>query len=179
MPKPLPFVTDCAGAVVWRGGCVLAALSVNLASAQAVEKGAHGAVRFEHKDWALQCDNTRTCRAVGYQAEGSDSEPVSILLTREAGPDSPVRVDLQVSTEKAAPAELRLQVGKLVLGDLQGDIAQVPAGQVPRLVRELLQSDEATVSAGQERWTLSLAGASAVLLKMDEVQGRVGTPGAR
>lgn len=135
---------------------------------------------FQHKDWALQCDNTRTCRAVGYQSEAGDSEPVSILLTREAGPGTPVVVDLQVSSEKANPAQLHLKVGKLSLPSLtaQTETAHVPAAQVPRLLQELLRNDEATVTAGKDQWTLSLAGASAVLLKMDEVQGRVGTPGA-
>lgn len=136
------------------------------------------AISFQHKDWALQCDNTRTCRAVGYQAEGGDSEPVSVLLTRDAGPDKPVQVELQVYSEMASPAVLQIKVGAFVLGGLKGDAPRVPAAQVPRLLQELLKNDEATVSAGKDRWTLSLAGANAVLLKMDEAQGRLGTPGA-
>lgn len=136
-------------------------------------------VSFQHKDWALQCDNTRTCRAVGYQSETGDSEPVSILLKRQAGPNARVQVDLQVYSEKVELAALELRVGKLSLRDLEGhDIARVPAGQVPRLLQELQKNDKATVTAGKDQWTLSLAGASAVLLKMDEAQGRVGTPGA-
>lgn len=172
-------LTDRAGGFLACVLCVLA-FAVKPSLVQAVGKEAKDKepVGFQHKDWALQCDNTRTCRAVGYQSEGGDSEPVSILLTREAGPDTPVRVDLQVSTEKASPAALHLKVGKLSLPGLQGDTPRVPAGQVPRLLQELLKSDEAIVSAGKDQWTLSLAGASAVLLKMDEAQGRVGTPGA-
>ena len=137
-----------------------------------------GPVGFQHKDWGLQCDNTRTCRAVGYQAESGDSEPVSIRLTREAGPNTPVLIDLQVSTEKTSPSALQLKVGKLLLTGLTGDIARVPASQVPGLLQELLKNQDATVTAGADQWVLSLAGASAVLLKMDEAQGRVGTPGA-
>ena len=155
--------------------CALAG-TLPLVPARAADKNA--ADHFTHKDWALQCDNTRTCRAVGYQAETGDSEPVSMLLTREAGPDTPVLVDLQVYSEKANPAALRLKVGKFSLPPLAGDTPRVPAAQVPRLIQELLRNDEATVVAGKDQWTLSLAGASAVLLKMDEVQGRVGTPGA-
>lgn len=162
----------------------MALLAAAVLPAQALANGGKdghdgkGPVSFQHKDWALQCDNTRTCRAVGYQAETGDSEPVSILLTREAGPDTPVQVELQVSTEKASPAALQITVGKFSLTGLAGDMPHVPAVQVPRLLQELLKNDEATVSAGKDRWTLSLAGASAVLLKMDEAQGRVGTPGA-
>lgn len=144
---------------------------------QGADKGKEP-VSFQHKDWALQCDNTRTCRAVGYQSESGDSEPVSLRLTREAGPDTPVQVDLQVSSEKATPASLHLKVGALSLPGLQGDTPRVPAAQVPRLLQELLKNEEATVAAGKDRWALSLAGATAVLLKMDEAQGRVGTPGA-
>lgn len=171
MPAPL-------AAYFVRGAfaCALAWAVSLIAPVHAADK--NSAVQFEHKDWALQCDNTRACRAVGYQAETGDSEPVSVLLTREAGPDTPVQVELQVFTEKANPASLRLKVGKLTLPPLQGDTPQVPAPQVPRLIQELLRNEEATVTAGKDVWTLSLAGASAVLLKMDEVQGRVGTPGA-
>ena len=143
--------------------------------AQAADKEAVG---FTHKDWGLQCDNTRACSAVGYQSDAGDSGPVSIRLTREAGPGTPVLVDLQVSTEGATPASLKLQVGKLSLSGLKGDIARVPAGQVAALLQELQKNDEATVTAGKEQWVLSLSGANAVLLKMDEAQGRVGTPGA-
>ncbi|CAN7149408.1 DUF1176 domain-containing protein [Acidovorax sp. LjRoot117] len=164
-----------------RAGGVLAcalALSAPWLPAHAAEPPTDG-VSFQHKDWALQCDNTRTCRASGYQSEAGDSEPVSILLTRKAGPNTPVQMDLQVYSEKIGLAALELRVGKLSLRDLEGhDNARVPAGQVPRLLQELLKNDQATVTSGKDQWTLSLAGASAVLLKMDEAQGRVGTPGA-
>jgi hypothetical protein len=179
----MPSVTDRAAAPLWRVGWVLV-FAANLLPLQAAQAAGQdlpdikGPVSFQHKDWALQCDNTRTCRAVGYQAEASDSEPVSILLVREAGPGAPVRVELQVSSEDASPTELTIAVGNVSLPGLRGDTPQVPAGQVPRLLQALLQNEEATVSAGKGRWTLSLAGATAVLLKMDEAQGRVGTPGA-
>lgn len=137
-----------------------------------------GPVRFAHKDWGLQCDNTRTCRAVGYQSDSGDSEPVSIRLIREAGPDTPVLVDLQVLSESTPPPSLQLKVGQFTVPGLSGDMPRIPAGQVARLLQELLKNEEATVTAGKSRWVLSLAGASAVLLKMDEAQGRVGTPGA-
>ena len=136
------------------------------------------AVGFEHKDWSLQCDNTRACRATGYQDENVDAQPVSMLVSREAGPGTPVEIKLTVYTEGAAPAALRLAVGRKVIGGLKGDPASVPAKDVPEVLRQLLNADTATVQAGKQRWTLSLAGVKAVLLKMDETQGRIGTPGA-
>jgi len=162
----------------WSALAAALLIAVPLAPAQADENKIAD-VSFQHKDWALQCDNTRTCRAVGYQAEAGDSEPVSILLTRAAGPGTPVQVDLQVYTEKTELEALELRVGKLLLRDLEGhEVSRVAAHQVPRFLRELLKNDEATVTSGKDQWTLSLAGVSAVLLKMDEAQGRVGTPGA-
>ena len=174
------FAADRAGGLLACALAVAAGLPpARAAGTQAPAAQARAeAASFQHKDWALQCDNTRTCRAVGYQSEGGDSEPVSILLTRAAGPQTPVQVDLQVYTEKADPKTLDLQVGTLQVRGLAGAVPRVPAAQVPRLLQELQKNDEATVTAGTDRWTLSLAGATAVLLKMDEAQGRIGTPGA-
>jgi len=179
--SPVPSVPSMPSMRTRRAAAALScaaalALAAGLAPVQAADK--KDPVGFQHKDWALQCDNTRTCRAVGYQSESGDSEPVSMLLTRAAGPGTPVQVELQVYTEKANPASLQLKVGKLSLSGLDGAVPRVPVGQVPRLLQELLKNDEATVVAGKDEWTLSLAGASAVLLKMDEAQGRIDTPGA-
>lgn len=40
---------------------------------------------FTSQDWQVVCDNTRTCRIAGYQAENNSEFPVSVLLTRRAG----------------------------------------------------------------------------------------------
>ncbi|NBD19090.1 DUF1176 domain-containing protein [Aquabacterium fontiphilum] len=50
-------------------------------------------VSFGHLDWELACDNTRTCRAAGYQPEEAGLA-VSLLLTRAAGPGTPVQARL-------------------------------------------------------------------------------------
>ncbi|MFX9065572.1 DUF1176 domain-containing protein, partial [Acinetobacter baumannii] len=50
---------------------------------------------FDHKDWQLACDNTRTCRAAGYSVDG-DEMPVSILLTRKAGPGQAVTGEVMI-----------------------------------------------------------------------------------
>ena len=41
---------------------------------------------FQHHDWELVCDNTRTCRAAGYHAEDGRHPPLSVLLERRSGP---------------------------------------------------------------------------------------------
>ena len=47
-----------------------------------------------YQDWDLICDNTGTCRMAGYQENRDD--PVSILFTREAGPNTPVEGELTI-----------------------------------------------------------------------------------
>ena len=37
---------------------------------------------FSYKDWVVVCDNTRSCQAAGFQAEGEESEPMALQLTR-------------------------------------------------------------------------------------------------
>lgn len=133
-------------------------------------------VSFEHHDWELRCDNTRTCRAAGYQEEGEWA--VSMLVSRAAGPNAPVQVQVIALTDVSSPSTMTLSVGRQVIGELQGDPASVPAHKVPDLLRQLLDAATATVQSGNWTWTLSLRGAKAVLLKMDEAQGRLGTPGA-
>jgi hypothetical protein len=152
----------------------LSALSA--APAAAADKDS---VSFSHNDWELACDNTRTCRAAGYQAESGEGEPVSMLITRKAGPGTTVDIELQTGGEEDAKGPLRFKVGKATLPGLEGGSASLEDNQVRIVLPELLKGDEATLAdSGKRKWTLSLSGLNAVLLKMDEVQGRVGTPGA-
>lgn len=133
-------------------------------------------VFFQHHDWELRCDNTRTCRAAGYQEDGEPA--VSMLVSRAAGPNTPMQVQVIALTDVSSPSTMALSVGRQVIRGLQGDPASVPAHEVPDLLRQLLNAATATVRSGNQTWTLSLRGAKAVLLKMDEAQGRLGTPGA-
>lgn len=157
------------------------------ASAQAPERG----LSFAHKDWELVCDNTRTCRAAGYHAEGDDDMAgVSVLLTRKAGPREPVTGELLLAsygddTQAAKlPKGARLgmfvdgrAVGTVVWADDSGGLALSPA-QTQALLQALVGTGRVVWKAGKAQWALSNAGATAVLLKMDEFQGRVGTSGA-
>jgi hypothetical protein len=159
-----------------KSACIATVLSLCALFAAAAEKGD---VAFSYKDWELVCDNTRTCRAAGYQDESSGSEPVSMRLTRAAGPHTGVAVDLQIGDDNGVKGTLRLKAGKAVIDGLQASGDSLDADQARTLLPELLRNGTATVSAsGKKRWTLSLAGLSAVLLKMDEAQGRLDTPGA-
>ena len=159
------------------GACVLPALAA-----------APAGFRFVHQDWEVACDNTRACRAAGY-GDGEDAEApaASVLLTRPAGPHSPVTVALQLDSYNgdragAKPGAVTMwvdgrELGQVVIGGdpMKGELNTAQA-------RALLEAVAATGTVQWQddarTWVLSNHGASAVLLKMDEFQGRLGTPGA-
>lgn len=170
---------------------VRALLLVALLSPFAVQAEVAEGLRFEHEDWMLVCDNTRTCRAVGYQRFFEDSEAVSVLLTRKAGPNEPVRgtvkigeLDLEESAYQRliSDARLSLVINGKKIGSVAIDAgflgAELPDALLLPLLAALRRDSVIEWVHEQHRWRLSDTGASAVLLKMDDVQGRIGTPGA-
>jgi hypothetical protein len=50
------------------------AMVVTAGAASSPASGVAEGLYFSHKDWELVCDNTRTCRALAYQA-GEDEGP--------------------------------------------------------------------------------------------------------
>ena len=142
---------------------------------------------FSHADWELACDNTGTCRAAGYQA-GQDGPAVSVLLTRKAGPGEPVSGQLLIgspgSDAARAPLPALLKLTLRIDGKRAGTVSagRKSAPLSPTMVAALLRALPGTAgiawTGGARHWTLSSGGAAAVLLKMDEFQGRIGTRGA-
>jgi hypothetical protein len=178
MPKPISLLS-----------VTLALLTAPLAL---LAQDAQPGVRFQHKDWELACDNTGHCTAAGYQRDGD--RPVSVKLERAPGPNTPIKAQLQLGTDPDTPeADRQLPPGtRLVLtigerrvgraiGPFGGEspVLDLPAEQAQAVLAALRGTDEIVWRAGPARvWTLSGDGANAVLLKMDEAQGRLGTPGA-
>jgi hypothetical protein len=140
-------------------------------------------ISFSRKDWELVCDNTRTCRAAGYHPEG-DEPNATILLTRAAGPNQPVTIQLQLADDERhpLPGQVAMTIAQRTVGtvrlDSKSDIGVLSHEQVQALLPALLKDELVAWSANGITWTISTAGANAVLLKMDEFQGRVDTPGA-
>lgn len=144
---------------------------------------------FSHNDWEVVCDNTRTCRAAGYQSD-DDKLAVSVLLTRKAGPRQPVTGELMIGTyddeealSKLPPVlQLSMRINGRALGkvELHKDeaAAKLSSEQVAALLAALPHKSSIEWAAGENRWRLSDKGAAAVLLKMDEFQGRIATQGA-
>jgi len=152
-------------------------------AAAATTRAADNGLEFSHSDWQLVCDNTHTCRAAGYAPEGGE-DGASVLLTRDAGPGQPVNAELQVSdTDEPAAADLHLHIDGRDLGALGADGEQgghaLSRAQSGALLAALLRDSRIHVAHRDgRRWELSDQGAAAVLLKMDEFQGRLDTPGA-
>ncbi|KGF79981.1 hypothetical protein IA69_21420 [Massilia sp. JS1662] len=138
---------------------------------------------FSHKDWELACDNTRTCRAAGYHEE-DDGPNATILLTRAAGPNQPVKVELQLADDERHPApdQLAMSIDGRALGivrnDVKTSILTLTDTQVRALLPALQKNGRIAWTGKGTTWTVSTAGANAVLLNMDEFQGRLDTPGA-
>lgn len=136
---------------------------------------------FEHKDREVACDNTRTCRAAGYASDKADNK-ASILLTRKAGPSQPVRTQLRLGeTAPALPSTVQTHIDGHALGEVKignDAIGDLTAAQTASLLGALSTRAQLKWDAKGKSWTISAEGANAVLLKMDEFQGRIGTPGA-
>jgi hypothetical protein len=150
-------------------------------------------VYFEHEDWELACDNTLTCRAAGYQVDDAVLS-LSVLLTREGGPNQAVSGKLMLgsyddSTWDHLPnvVNLSLYINEQSAGELTMTKPKLTGDLTPGQVTALLDAVVGTsyiefryqpARGASTSWYLSDQGASAVLLKMDEFQGRLDTPGA-
>jgi invasion protein IalB len=165
------------------------ALVAAAGAASPTASGSAESLYFSHKDWQLVCDNTRTCRAVGYQA-GEDEGPVALKLERKAGPGEPIKASLMIGLDedgeakKGRPTELKLTmridgkaIGRVTVNRSEL-VAPLKEEQMAALLKALRRSTEVEWATKDLSWRLSDVGAAAVLLKMDEFQGRVGTVGA-
>ncbi|MDR1890161.1 MAG: DUF1176 domain-containing protein [Zoogloeaceae bacterium] len=139
----------------------------------------HG-VYFAYKDWEIVCDNTLTCRMAGY--DRSDNASGSVLFTRSAGPGTPLDGKMMLADDdNGSPPVLTLWIDGQSLGELnkgQDDVYPLTPPQTRALLAALKGVGKITFKGGKPPFVLSGAGASAVMLKMDAVQGRIGTPGA-
>lgn len=150
--------------------------SFTLLAAAILTVSAH-ASESTYGDWTLACNNTGRCEAIGFQVENG-GQPVALRISRDAGPGTPVRGMFQLEIgDGAFPLDVALQVGTVTLGSVRLE-EFVPEMQFNKMLAPMLSAEEMLLRADTRTWTLSLRGLKAVLLKMDEMQGRVGTPGA-
>lgn len=119
----------------------------------------------EFRDWRAVCDNLGRCAAYG--ADGMNGGWV--VITREAGASAPAQVTAGLPgwDEDSTP--------RLTLDGRAIDPAEDNGLE---LARALGQGRNLTLSQNDQSVTLSLSGAAAALLWIDDKQGRVGTPTA-
>ncbi|MGO4625358.1 DUF1176 domain-containing protein [Stenotrophomonas sp. 2YAF26] len=147
---------------------------------------------FVEGDGVMACDNTRTCRLAAY----GPLAPLmlSMLVERAGGPQTAVTARLSMAegaedaprTPAAVAPEgtLRLRVDGRDLGAIGHSEAldlglELPAHYVASMIDALLDGRRIEMSdASGHAWPLSDHGIRTLLLKMDEVQGRLDTPGA-
>ncbi|HDX8616137.1 DUF1176 domain-containing protein [Aeromonas dhakensis] len=132
---------------------------------------------FQHKDWELVCDNTRTCRAAGYSAE---SGGLSVLLTREAGAKGTLHAELAIAEvdEQAQGAPADGLITLLINGEELGTVKErtpFSQPQIAALVQAIKGTGKVVFEWSKHQEPLSGAGAYAIFLKMDEFQGRLNT----
>jgi Protein of unknown function (DUF1176) len=129
------------------------------------------------QDWTVGCDNGRACQAVALVPEQWPDDALTMSVRRgSATTDSPVLAfDLGSDSNPAwlSAGGRRLPVRLVGAEGLTG----VAPADVPALIAALRSAGSLEVRAadGKSLGTVSLKGASAALLYMDEQQRRVGT----
>ena len=117
------------------------------------------------------CDNTRTCRAAGYSAEGSDA-PVSVLFARASGPGRPRRRRTAAGhdgrAQRASGQRRSWPIGGKPAGTIRDRSRTTTRALAPAVVAALLKApwsagSRVAFTAGKTTWRLSGDGAVDVL----------------
>ncbi|WP_158253689.1 DUF1176 domain-containing protein [Chromobacterium alticapitis] len=132
---------------------------------------------YEFQNWAIACDNTRHCTANGSQG-GDIDHPASLQLDRDGGPGARLTGHLQaLLADDGKIGPLTLSIGTLNWKRL-AENQDFDAAQTAELLAAMRDADAIALSDGPHEWSIALSGLKAALLKMDDLQGRVGTSGA-
>jgi hypothetical protein len=153
-----------------------------LLAAAAAEAAPHPSELKLFKDWAVGCDNVRACQAVALLHDQAADDGLTMSVARAAAPEAPVRIlvgpSLGASDAKTGVLALAVDGKRLPahLTEVEGG-ATVDAGGTAALLAALRTGTrlEALGAGGKSLGAISLAGATAALLYMDDRQQRVGT----
>lgn len=154
------------------------ALTIGLIIAHSITYASDEGNLFQKEDWLIVCDNYNTCRAAGYSAD-TDEHQISVLLTRENN-SAPITGKLIYQTDNVLTEPLTMRINDQSYGviDIQNEKGILSAQQMQALLNHAKQNSTITFSSGTTNFQLSDKGLTSVLLKMDEVQNRVGTTSA-
>lgn len=128
-----------------------------------------------YKDWTVGCDNGRACHAIALLPEGAGG---GITMAVRRGPEAEARVEIDFTLDGAGAAGLAADGKKLPVRVIStSDGAKVAPADGPAVIAALRSAHGLTVldAKGASLGEVSLAGASAALLYMDDQQKRIGT----
>lgn len=136
------------------------------------------------KDWTAVCDNIGDCAAFGFPP--NDEASAYLRIQRAAGPDAaPTMTIAYVSDEKQPSADWQITLDGQALagvgsvhaaGSDDGAQAKIAGAAALALIDAMRNGRSLQIArAGQALFTISLAGSAAVLLWVDDQQGRVDT----
>jgi hypothetical protein len=132
------------------------------------------------QDWTVGCDNGRACHAVALMPESWPDDALTMSVRRgpEAGAQPVVAFELGADSNAAAvTADGDRLAARLVGADGE---TRVAAADTAVMIGALRSAGQLRLEAadGKPLGIVSLRGASAALLYMDEQQRRIGTPTA-
>jgi hypothetical protein len=140
------------------------------------------------RDWMAGCDNLKSCTALSVPSDGIDTIAY-LRLERPAGPEGAAKLVLRLRGEWQKPpltVELKLDGaafptgGKSMPVSADADLASVtfqPA-EMTAFIEAARKATKLSVAAPGLSAEVSLSGAVAALLWIDEQQGRLNTPSA-
>lgn len=140
------------------------------------------------RDWMAGCSNTWSCTALSVPSEGADTTAY-LRLERPAGSDGAITLVLRLRGDwKKPPLTVQLKLdgaafpagGKAMPVTADGDLASVtfqPA-DITAFIEAARKATKLQVAAPGLSAEVSLSGAVAALLWIDEQQGRLGTTSA-
>jgi hypothetical protein len=140
-----------------------------------------GEVKAFH-DWLVGCDNRLGCTAVGLPPEDGSGGYVVVRL--EAGAAAVPSVELVLVEPEGAGATMRVAVeGEDGFRPLELPAAaegarvraSAPEGERAALIRAMRDGDELGLGEAEPPVTVSLRGATAAMLMIDDLQWRIGT----
>lgn len=141
-------------------------------------------VYLEIKDWVLACDNTRACVARFVSADDGAGDGY-LAIERKAGPQGALVISIEdyEDGKRPDPRSLRVDGRQVVAGlawhlDTSEQVATLGGDAALKFLRSVVEGRKLTYSRGGMTSTVTLSGMKAVLLAMDEDQGRLDTVSA-
>lgn len=140
------------------------------------------------RDWVAGCDNLNLCVAMSLPGEAAPTQMAYLRLERKAGPNAAPKLVINLRDdakfERRYAAELSLDgtpfptAGRRFDGTSWGDETgeiELSSDDIAALIASARKAEKLELRFDDKRFTISLAGAVAALLLIDERQGRLGT----